>query len=330
MAPSATSLTFFSELDAPAFVALTARPEVRHALQASGSGVAVALVDLSADRAAALRCLEEAGIAWTAWLVLDIADGYWLGADNADLAAQRWRDVQVWAAREGLRVQAVGLDIEPPHRDAVALYATPGRTLWRLVRGRRAAADLDAAQRTYAELVQAIRATGARVETYQLPLLHDERAARSRLAQRSLGLVDVQADREVVMLYRSALAPPFGDWLIDAYGPGCEAIALGITGGGVASLDPWLGARRLDGPALTREVLRARQHTPHLYVFSLEGCVAHGTFAAACAAAVAPMPSATPASSWARLGRRVVQVALAAEPVRHRVRQALARTRGAP
>jgi len=95
-----------------------------------------------------------------------------------------------------------------------------------------------------------------------------------------LGLVDVRADRDVWMLYRSVLPHPWGECLVDVYGPDAAAIAVGISGGGVAVLQPAFEARLLGAQTLIDELRRARRHTVHLYVFSLEGCIEAGMLAA--------------------------------------------------
>ncbi len=70
------------------------------------------------------------------------------------------------------------------------------------------------------------------MDTYQLPFIVDERRAGSTLLQRLVGVVDVPADREVLMLYSSFLRP-HGAGALCSYGAQARSIALGSTGGGV-------------------------------------------------------------------------------------------------
>ncbi|MBI5607394.1 MAG: hypothetical protein HY902_00780 [Deltaproteobacteria bacterium] len=266
-------LTFFVELPGTELEALLSDAVLATLAQAR-AGLAVAMLDLQPERAVALRRAAAHGVELTAWLVLDPEDGYWLTVDNARHAAQRWQQVREWLAAEALTVQAVGLDIELPEPDAVALMRAPGqavRQLWRQRRRRGAVAQAVADYRT---LVAELRASGLRVETYQFPLVVEERAAASTLLQRVLGIADVRGDREVLMLYRSVLPQPWGHWLIDLWGGDAEAIAVGISGGGVASLQGAFANRLLDLEALRRELARARHFGLPLYVFSLEGCIA--------------------------------------------------------
>jgi hypothetical protein len=274
----------------------------------------MAMLDLQPSRAESLRLLASRGIAVTAWLVLDPADGYWLTVDNAHLAVRRYVEVRDWAQREGLSWQGVGLDIEIPELDAVALTERPLRTLLHLARRRRARLAVHGALATYHDLIAQIRGDGLTVETYQFPLVVDERRVGSTLMQRVFGFADVRGDREVLMLYRSVLPAPLGRLLVDAYGADAEGIAVGITGGGVAALQPAFADRLLDFDALRVDLGRALRHGKPLYVFSLEGCVAAGFLSRLCEL---PLQPVAPAGGYAlsRLVRLALQTALRVDPL---------------
>lgn len=312
-------LTYFVELEAAPLARLLTDPVV-DLLHRSRASVALAMLDLSPERAEVVRHLRGRGIAVTAWLVLEPHQGYWLTADNAGRAAERYREVRDWARAHGLDLQAIGLDIEIPHADAVALTQRPVHALGRLLRARRPTLQVQAARRAYGELVEEIRQGGYRAETYQFPLVHEDRAAGSRLLQRSLGLVDVPADREVLMLYRSVLPRPWGALLVDAYGRDADAIAVGITGGGVASLQPAFANRLLDWEGLVTDLRRARRYTQHLYVFSLEGCVEAGLLEPLVEADLHAHARPHHLGPVATLGRAALRTALRAEPAWHRLR----------
>lgn len=300
------SLTFFSELGGDALLRLTEDARVVTALQRAGAALALAMVDFSDARRRAAQRLQDADVRLTAWLVLERSQGYWLNADNLPDARRRYHALRDWLRASGVAIEAVGLDIEPPIEDATALLHRGSPALWALLRRRRSLATHERARQGYAELVREIRADGFAVETYQLPLLLDERATGSSVLQRTLGLVDVAADREVLMLYRSLLPAPLGDWLVAAYGPEAEAIAVGITGGGVPFVLETLGPRLLRGPRLVQELRRARRYTDRLYVFSLEGCVQQGELEALCATAVEPAAPEPLAEFAGRLSRRAI------------------------
>lgn len=306
------NLTFFCELPSARLQTLFADPELIPLLAAHGCGVAMALIDLSAERAGIVRALTDAGVPVTAWLVLDELDGYWLTLDNVQLARDRWRQIRAWAQRERLQFARIGLDIEAPHDDAVGLVEAPLLTIARLVWLRRTRQQWREAMADLHRLVREIREDSGEIETYQFPFIADERAARSTLLQRVLGVADVRVDREVLMLYRSALPAPWGDTLIDAYGARAQAIAVGITGGGVAALEANFAPRQLDLQATLDELARARRHTRQLYVFSLEGCVTQGWLAELLRAEL-PKPLSAQGLARTRLGRMLARVVLGAD-----------------
>jgi hypothetical protein len=277
-------LTFFVELEAAPLEQLLARPGVLSSLQAAQARVAMAMLDCSERRARAVRRLQQGGIACTAWLLVDPEQGYWLSADNVAQAARRYRAVRDWARAERLQLTTVGLDIEMPHDDSAALIYHGRRALQRLFRRRRSQAQRRRASEQYAALLREIRDDGFVVETYQFPLIVDERKAGSTLLQRVLGVVDMVPDREVLMLYRSLLPGPLGAALVDAFGVEADGIAVGITGGGVPLIEEVFGHSVLDLDELLEDLRRARCYTEHLYVFSLEGCVERGYLEALCRA----------------------------------------------
>lgn len=317
-------LTWFVELPAAELAALVLRPEVLDPLAEIGACVAMAMLDLDPVRADVARALTARGIGLTAWLILEPHHGYWLTADNAELAAQRYDEVRAWILTEKLTFACIGLDIEMPHDDSAGLVLAPLAALGRLVWNRRSREVLALAVARYTALVDRIRGDGLEVETYQFPFLHDERQAGSGLLQRALGVVDVQADREVWMLYRSVLPPPWGELLVDAYGQHADAIAVGITGGGVAVLAPAFANRLLDLDGLLVDLRRARRYTDRLYVFSLEGCVEQGILAQVCAADLTP---AAPERHRLRhvpvLGRLLLRGLLRTHHALHRLRRKL-------
>jgi hypothetical protein len=265
-------LTFFVELETEPLVALFERPEVAPFLAAKECAVSMGLLDLSSRRASLIRRLESSGIAVTAWLLLDVKDGYWLNADNAKRASERWRETAAWAERENLRLQRVGLDVELPRSESEGAIRSKGRAFFSMLRRRRSREQVREAERAYEALVREIRASGRSVEAYHFPYLLDERAVGSTLLRRSLGLVDVPVDAEVYMLYSSYLGRA-GAW---GYFASARSIALGVTGGGVNVDNPDAQRRFLSWERLAEDLRAAAAHTGDVYVFSLEGCVERG------------------------------------------------------
>ena len=309
-----TVLTYFVELREERLCELFQRPGLLDRLaERPSTAISMAILDLSPGRAQTIHALNARGIPVTAWLVLDEAEGYWLTADNADHAHHRYHEVRRWAERERLRFDAMGLDIETPHEDSLALVRHGREAFARLLRRRRSRAALDDAARQYARLIDEIRGDGLRVESYQFPLVLDERQARSTFLQRIMGFVDVAPDREVLMLYRSLLPGPLGEALVDTYGPGAQAIGVGITGGGVDFVLDAVGLRTLDLERLITDLRRARRYTDQLYVFSLEGCVEEGHLDALSRADLERPVAPARLSGLARVARAALRAALRAE-----------------
>ncbi len=281
--PVTQKLTYFIELPGEQLLRLLTPQRVR-LLAETGASISMAMLDLSSERREALQLLSEHGVGATAWLVLEPAQGYWLTADNTEQARQRYREVHRWLSREGLQMEALGLDLETPQDDMQALLKQGRRALMRLIHRRRSKKLLREARQQYSALVEEIRRDGYRVETYQFPLILDERRTGSTLLQRIFGFVDLPADREVLMTYESLLPHPLCDAMIDSFGTEAQAIAVGVTGGGVEFLDPLFNPRRLDLHRLIRSLRRAKRYTDHLYIFSLEGCVEGGYFERLCEA----------------------------------------------
>jgi hypothetical protein len=227
------------------------------------------LLDLGSRRAEIVRRLESSGVPVTAWLLLDVADGYWLNADNADRAVQRWRETAAWAEREELRLERVGLDVEFPRSESAGAIRDRRRAFFSMFLRRRSRAQVREAERAYVELVGDIRASGRTAEAYHFPYLLDERLAGSTLLRRSLGLVDVAVDAEVYMLYSSYL----GRAGARAYFADAPCIALGVTGGGVNADNPDARRRFLTWERLEEDLRAAAEHATDVYVFSLEGCI---------------------------------------------------------
>ena len=268
-------LTFACELDPARLTALFADPAVIADLQALGAHVALALADLSDERAAVVQQLNRAGVPVVAIPLLSLEEGYYFTPDNTTRAAARYDEWRAWAARHGLVWEGVGLDIEPEAAFYLQLMDNPWGLPARLLPRLRDRERPGRARTAYTALVERIRADGYRVENYQFPLIADERWAHSTLLQRLMGLVDVHTDREVWMLYSSVMPGSLGPALLWIYGPEGQAIAVGTTGGG-PDIPGHPQVRAFDWAALARDLRLARRWSDDLYIHSLEGCVQQG------------------------------------------------------
>jgi len=266
-------LTFFCELEPAPLQALFAQENILETLKRLRASVSLGILDLTPERAAMARRLNQAGIPVMAWLLLPKDQGYWFNLDNADHAARRYAAFKGWSEEHGLRWQAVGLDIEPDINQLQTLAASRLRGLRQFLR-RASRQRLDRGRNSYVDLVRRIRADGFFVESYQFPFIIDERSAGSRLVQRLTGVLDLPVDREVLMLYTS-FTPAIGPGLLWSYGRHAGGIGLGSTGGGV-TMDGLVDTRSLTWEQFERDLLLAARMKSELYIFSLEGCVEQG------------------------------------------------------
>ncbi|RME82977.1 MAG: hypothetical protein D6775_09380 [Caldilineae bacterium] len=265
-------LTFACELETRPLQELFARSDVLSDLQDLGAGVAMGLLDFSAERAEVVRQLNRLGIPLTAWLLLPKEQGYWFNARNAAQARACYEAFKQWTRRYDLRWISLALDIEPDYHELQALLQ--GRVmplLWPMLRRAFAREQVLQARLAYGALVRDMHRDGYFVESYQLPLIADERHAGSVFVQGLLGLVDVPVDRETLMLYSSFLRP-YGAAVLLAYAGEADVVGVGSTGGGV---DPGL-APPLSWEDLARDLRLAYRYSDHIFVFSLEGCVEQG------------------------------------------------------
>ncbi|MBN2007105.1 MAG: hypothetical protein JXA21_27385 [Anaerolineae bacterium] len=272
-------LTFGCELDSEALRALFADSHVVADLQTLSASVSLGLLDLSGERAEVVRQLNAAGVPVTAWLLLPQSQGYWFNLDNAPQALAFYDQFLSWTAAQKLQWDGVGLDIEPDIQILGRVAAGDIGALPGILRRALDGARFRRGRLFYHRLAERIRADGHRLESYQFPFIVDERRAGSTLLQRLLGVVDLDVDREVLMLYTSFMRPekfgPAGPGMLWSYGPEAQGIAVGSTGGGVTvggvdQIPP------LTWDEFSRDLLLAHHWCDHVFVFSLEGAVRQG------------------------------------------------------
>lgn len=239
-------------------------------LKSLHAGLGVAIVDFSPERAELVRRLNWEGIPAIAGLGMPREQGFYFNEENAPLAAARFAAFDAWSREQGLRWDAVGLDIEPNFAALASLKGHWWRLfttfLWRAVDLQR----MHQAQRVYSALIANIRSRGYFVQTYQLPYLPVERKAHSSLLDRMLGTVDVRGDQEVLMLYTS-YAGPAGAAIIWKLGPDAQSIVICCTDG-----DPAANPAVLDWSRFSRDLIVAGHFSHLIGVYNLEGCVRQG------------------------------------------------------
>lgn len=270
----APRLTFFCELDAPSLERFFANSRIIPDLQNLHAAVSLGIIDLTVQRADVIRRLTEANIPVTAWLLLPKDQGYWFNLDNAPAAVERYRNFRDWAAGENLSFACVGLDIEPDLGEMMSFTQKPAETAIKIFRKTLNSRRLRDAHETYQALIAEIHRDGFIVETYQFPVIVDERHIGSTLIQRLLGVLDLHADREVLMLYSSFMGR-FGTGILTNYAFSAGGIGIGSTGGGV-EIEGALPLAHLTGETLIRDMRLVLDQRKPLYIFSLEGCVQQG------------------------------------------------------
>lgn len=253
---------------------LFSQPGVISDLQALHAGIALAVPDLTPERAQLVRRLNDAALPVAAWLALPVEQGYYLNASNEPLAAAHFATFENWTAAYGLRWSEVGLDIEPNIQEFAA--AKQG-SKWRLVAtlaGRYFnVGRVGRAKVAYSALIHEIQSRGYPVQTYQFPFIADERAARTTLLERLAGILDLKSDQEVLMIYTS-FKPALDSALIWVYGPDTQAIAVGSTAGSAS--DPHFVPLNWDEFSRDLRVANHFSLSHAIGVYNLEGCVRQG------------------------------------------------------
>jgi hypothetical protein len=272
-------LTFFCELEGNVLQALFALPDMV-LLGEMGASISLGILDTSPERAEVVRRLNDAGIPVIAWLLLPKEQGYWFNLQNCSEAVQCYERFKAWTDENHISWAGVGLDIEPDITLVQDLAGFPANWSHLIPRLARRALDFGKIRRPrqiYRELVDRIHADGYAVESYQFPLVVDERKAGSTFIQQMIGTFDLPVDKEVLMIYSSFLRP-FGPGILWSYGPQADALALGSTGGGVdfGQVHGRLNTTPLSWEEFSRDLRLAWVFSNDLYVFSLEGCVRQG------------------------------------------------------
>ena len=273
---SQPKLTFFCELAPEPLTKLFDDRFVIDDLKALDATLSLGILDLSEERAELVKRLNKAGVPVIAWLLLPEEDGYWFNIDNHDKAAARYVAFKAWTTQHDLEWAGIGLDIEFDINDLrTALSDSADKSFVKKIFRRLFDKDrVKNAQRSYQALVDLIHADGYPVESYHLPLIVDERRARSTVLQRALGVVDIETEREVLMLYTSMLTDQ-GDAVLWSYAPEADSVGVGNTGGGV-DLSDAIELTPLTWEAFARDLRLCVMQEKPIHIFSLEGCVEQG------------------------------------------------------
>ena len=252
--------------------ALFADHDVVAALHGLHAQVAVAIADFSPERAQVVRYLNQQQIPVIAGVTLQTKDGPYFNADDVAEAPAQIAAFEKWTRENGLRWDAVGLDIEPNFGELAALKNRRWRLITTLLRNSLDAKRIERAQDAYSALIRQIQSQGYPVETYTLPYSPVERNLHTTLLDRMFGTVDVRGDENDVMIYTS-YARPVGSAIILDLGPYAQGIVVGVTDG----LPPaGSGFGPLDWEEFSSDLIVASHFAHHIGVYNLEGCVRQG------------------------------------------------------
>jgi hypothetical protein len=270
------NITFFTELPKKELEDLFDDKTLIEHLKNLDASLSLGILDLSDERAEVVRKLNQAGIPVTAWLLLPEEEGYWFNIDNYKQASARYVSFKAWTTQHDLHWQGVGLDIEVNINELRFIMEEKRgegffKTLWGRYWNKQ---RVNQAQQAYQALVDLIRADGHRVESYHIPLISEARRAKSTVLQRTAGLVDLETDREILMLYTSFLRPD-GASVLWSYAPEADSIGVGSTGGGV-NVEGVIDVAPLTWEEFARDLRLCAMQDKPVHIFSLEGCSRQG------------------------------------------------------
>jgi hypothetical protein len=285
MARVSPQLVFFCELEAVGQRKLFDQPTTLNILSKNSYGIALAIREFTPEQAAVVRTLNAHSIPLTAWLLLPKEAGYWVNVDNYPQTIAQYHMFQEWARTERLSFVAVGLDMQSPPALRDTLSTVHPVSIYQAIVAARNNALFPAAYEAYHDLVTEIHLDGYAVHLYQFPFVMDDRRAGTTLVQRTLNVVALPVDVEVLLCY-SSLVPRrlggnrLGTALIAEYGVYADAIGIGSTGSS-ASVHPTHRhpAAPLTWNDLVRDLQQATEYTETIYLHSLEGCVEQGYLA---------------------------------------------------
>lgn len=203
------------------------RDEIYTHLRINQMRVCMAMRDTSSARAEVVRQLNRQRIPVIAWIVPDdeaLLRDYRM--HDAAACKQRYEHIHQWSISQGLRWDAIGIDVEPDVRDTVRFGDDPQIDYQQLIQRFGSRWDIDDATRAYQEVVARIHADGYTSESYEVPFVRDDRISQSTVARRLLGLPDLATQHTVVRLCSSD-ARPYGPGLIATYAPEYTAVIIG-------------------------------------------------------------------------------------------------------
>jgi len=264
-------ISFFNEQKSPELVALFKDSSLIPNLQAIHGEIRMGTLDLTAERAAIVKKLNEAGVPVVAWLVLSEEDGYFSNSINANLSSKRYQEIKAWANQYQIKLKGIGLDFEIDMNDLKLAKQSPLKLIYKMyTRLYEDDSNLKNAKLKYDTLVFQIKADGFEVEGYYMPYINDEVAAGKNSIQKMARFIRYETGKDIPMLYSSLNGN--GDGLLKIYGADIHlyATGLGSTGGGLDT------SGLLTYERLVHDMNVAFKTVKEVHIFSLEGAVKAG------------------------------------------------------
>ena len=261
-------LSFFCELQGKEFSELFADSALISQLLDMHASLRIGLHDFSLERTQTIKKINQAGIPIIAWLLLPEKDGYWFNMYNGEIAEKRYDEFKHWTDENQIKWAGLGIDLEPDINDIKLALSHRWKFAWKVYRRLYDNQSLKKGQIIYQALITKMRKDGFTVESYIIPWLYEERETGTTSFQKLLGIVDIETDKEIPMLYTSMTGNPS---LIQVYHRDNQPIALGSTGGGI-NIDG-IELASLGWDKLQRDLLIASKLTDEIHIFCLETSV---------------------------------------------------------
>jgi len=264
-------ISFFNELKSPELVELFKDSTIIPNLKALHGEIRMGTLDLTPERAAIMKKLNEAGVPVVAWLVLSEADGYFSNSINADLSQKRYYEIKAWAKQNQIKLKGIGLDFEIDMNDLKLAKTNPFKLAYKMfTRLYEDDSNLKSAKLKYDSLIAQIKTDGFEVEGYYFPYIDDEVSNGSTSIQKMARFIRYKTDKDIPMLYSSLNGN--GDGSLKIYGADVNlyATGLGSTGGGIDT------SGLLSYGQLVHDMNIAFKTVKEVHIFSLEGAVKAG------------------------------------------------------
>lgn len=247
------------------------RDEVYTHLSIHQMRICMAIRDTSDIRAEIVRQLNRRRIPVVAWIVPEEhASTHDYRMHDAEEFNTRYQHIHGWSISQGLRWDAIGIDIEPDIRDTVRFGDDPKVDYQTLIQRFGERWHIDEATTQYQAIMARIHADGYQSESYEVPFVRDDRVSQSTVARRLLGLPNVAAQHTVVRLC-SSTARPYGPGLIATYAPEYAAAIIGNVDDGNDTNHP------LSLAELLRDVAHvAACGVKHIYITEMAHIFASG------------------------------------------------------